>query len=483
MARHTNLELKHIWTRLLSFQRFGDDNKLKLEDEIGRSQFQKDIDRIVFSRPFRRLARKTQVHPMARNDHMHTRLTHSIEVANVGKTLGMRLGAMLARKNVLPDGLQPYHIGEIVQAACYVHDIGNTPFGHAGEEAIKEYLDKDVRVRFDKMIRQTMAFDDNMKKMKDSFDEIMKCDTNFEGNAQGLRIITKLQHNYLDGGLRLTYATLGAFLKYPCTSECIEYKGKFNAFDTEKEILCNIAEELGLLDMNGYYCRHPLVYLVEAADDLCNRIMDLEDGVEAKLLDISQFQSIFSPLFENKLEEIETLGGTDKSKMEYIRAKVISKSICAIIDTFMKNHENILRGKGLKKFTGEDECAGQNAPYVNKDIILNSKCIASVFINADNEVKNLYGERRKVELEAGSFFVLETILNSCLDSFWEWIQKGRDSKEISRRSNNIFKIMGNEKPEPDFPPSECFRRCIDFVAGMTDEYATYLSKQLCGAGR
>jgi len=186
------------WSRLLSAKRFRDGAPRPAED--GRSEFQKDYDRVVFSRAFRRLQGKTQVHPLPENDHVHTRLTHTLEVASVGRSLGTRAGLKIAKAGNLPDGMTPQDVGAILQAACLAHDIGNPPFGHAGEYAIRGWF------------QQNPGYLGGLS-------DVQKLDLqNFEGNAQGLRILTQLEGHLFDGGLRPTFATLGAFIKYPWSS-------------------------------------------------------------------------------------------------------------------------------------------------------------------------------------------------------------------------------------------------------------------------
>ncbi|MGL4996810.1 MAG: dGTP triphosphohydrolase, partial [Deefgea sp.] len=207
------------WHDLLSANRLGvlDDSPLNIE--AGRSNYHKDHDRIVFCSPFRRMGRKTQVHPMTENDHVHTRLTHSIEVACVGRSLGVLIGERLQGR--LPQHISPYDLGGIVQAACLAHDIGNPPFGHAGEYAIRDWFRRPDQA----YLMQTLTAAERRDLMT------------YEGNAQGFRIITQLENHRFDGGLRLTYATLGTTLKYPWSSEYAGRKGKFSCYESELEIL------------------------------------------------------------------------------------------------------------------------------------------------------------------------------------------------------------------------------------------------------
>src|ERR1700730_4445605 len=218
------------WPRLLSSKRFRDDTPPRAED--GRPQFQKDYDRIVFSRAFRRLQGKTQVHPLPDNDHVHTRLTHTLEVASVGRSLGARAGLRLKQDHKLPESMHPQDVGSILQAACLAHDIGNPPFGHAGENAIRGW------------------FKQHHDYLDDLSDNQQKLDLeNFEGNAQGLRVLSQLEGHLFSGGLRPTFATLGTLIKYPWSSghAAIIQKPKFGFFQTENPIIEEITTELGLI--------------------------------------------------------------------------------------------------------------------------------------------------------------------------------------------------------------------------------------------
>ena len=239
------------WDKLLSSARFGEQQGT-LAMDLGRTPFHKDYDRIIFSSAFRRLDRKTQVHPLSENDHVHSRLTHSLEVACVGRSLGTRVGQALGK--VLPDFVDASDIGALVQAACLAHDIGNPPYGHTGEDAIRHwFLDRD-NAHF-----------------LEGLSELEQADLQtFEGNAQGLRIVTQVESHRFDGGMRLTYGTLGAFLKYPWTVDYVVRgeRKKFGCYQTELPLMREVANALGLIQTGeNAWCRHPLVYLLEAADE------------------------------------------------------------------------------------------------------------------------------------------------------------------------------------------------------------------------
>ena len=265
------------WQLLLNDKRLGIEQTSAKDSLDGRSQFQKDFDRVVFSPAFRRLQDKTQVFPLPESDFVHTRLTHSLEVAVVGRSLGNLVGKIIIERHPeLEKHFNKFHFGDIIAAACLAHDIGNPPFGHSGEDAISEYFKNGGGNEFRDKINDEKKWLDLIK---------------YEGNAQGFRIITTLQNPDVKGGLQLTYATIAAFTKYPKESfssnnlkELTEKSvySKHGFFQAEKEIFKEVAEANGLegISEKGSYwwIRHPLAFLVEAADDICYRIMDLEDG-------------------------------------------------------------------------------------------------------------------------------------------------------------------------------------------------------------
>ncbi len=253
------------WSRLLSGRRL---RRSSNEALVGRTEFERDRDRIVFSEAFRRLADKTQVHPLSDNDHIRTRLTHSIEVASVGRSLGLLVGGEAIKRHRLHAAAHDF--ATIVEAAALAHDVGNPPFGHSGELAIATW--------FRNRLGCHLLADLNEQESRDF--------RNFEGNAQGFRLLTNLQNHIGNGGLQLTHAVLGAFTKYPCSSTFVgesTYVGhkKHGFFCMEHAYFQQIAEDMGLVslstDQQGW-CRHPLAFLTEAADDICYIIADLEDG-------------------------------------------------------------------------------------------------------------------------------------------------------------------------------------------------------------
>ena len=252
------------WESLLSSGRLG--QKAIANTAPSRSAFEQDYDRIIFSHPFRRLQDKTQVHPLPEHDFVHTRLTHSLEVSSVGRSLGKRVGEVLIQRHPeLSKNYTLFDFGAIVAAASLAHDLGNPPFGHAGEDAISDFF-----------ITHSLGQSFADRVSKSEWEELMK----FEGNAQGFRILNKKEY-----GLKLTYATLGAFTKYPCPAlfeernKSKKSQKKFGYFQSERKVFTEVADELELQKVaTDVWTRHPLTFLVEAADDICYSIIDLEDG-------------------------------------------------------------------------------------------------------------------------------------------------------------------------------------------------------------
>jgi dGTPase len=437
------------WQQLLSAERLGAVRNDLLDHEAGRSDFHKDHDRIVFSSPFRRLGRKTQVHPLTENDHVHTRLTHSIEVSCVGRSLGVLVGQRL--QYTLPQHITPYDIGAIVQAACLAHDIGNPPFGHAGEYAIRDWFCRDQHA----YLLQNLSANERLDLMT------------FEGNAQGFRVVTQLENHRFEGGMRLTYATLGTTLKYPWTSSEATASGKFSCYQSEKNILEEIATELGLPKLGkNSWARHPLSYLMEAADDICYAILDLEDGIEIGMLAYEQVEPLLMKICGGKqdLLEMEVAAAPSvRRKISLLRGKAIERSVLDVSETFMQHYTAIMEGK----FQGDLLNA---SPSGMRDGINAAKQLAR---------DRIFNERRKIEIEVGSFTCLDILLNAFCNATYQQ----KVSPQMSFRMKRILDLMEYNAPKKEWPLYESYSRVLDFIGGMTDNYATYLAQQVGGMGR
>lgn len=432
------------WQRLLTPKRYGHEHITP--QEIGRSHFHKDHDRIIFSSAFRRLGRKTQVHPLAQNDHIHTRLTHSVEVGSVGRSLGIRVGELIADQ--LPPWIGPHDLGTIVQSACLAHDIGNPPFGHAGEYAIRDWF------------RRHRA-----RPMLAALTPAERADLEtFEGNAQGFRVVTRIENNLFAGGLRLTSPTLGTLLKYPWTSQDAGEKGKFSCYQTELAILQQLAAQLGLIERGEQrWCRHPLCYLMEAADDICYAIMDLEDAIELSILSFEDVQPVLLALAGNTEVNDPVLASeaSARRKISALRGQAMEAMVESAIAAFMVNYDQIMAGE----YQGELLADGDLGV---RDGLATAKRLAR---------ERVFPDTRKTELEVGAYSTLGTLLEAFCDAVYEHhLQDG----PLSYRSQKIISLMGIHCPAVDDSLYRAYMRALDFISGMTDNYAAYLARQIGG---
>ena len=438
------------WTRLLQPLRIGE----TLRDyEDGRSPFHKDQDRIVFSSAFRRLDRKTQVHPLSENDHVHSRLTHSLEVSCVGRSLGFKVGKGLKSRvgSTFPEDIEAADVGSILQAACLAHDIGNPPYGHTGEDAIRHWF-QDPQNAF----------------LLDGLNDLEKADLQtFEGNAQGFRIVTQVEYHRFSGGMRLTQATLGTFLKYPWTVDHAASGGnkahKFGCFQSELGILKSVATDLGLIShAKNKWCRHPLVYLVEIADDICYGLIDLEDGIEMGILNYSEVENILKPLFAddwgNCQQEFEM--ADKRRRLSMLRGKAMEALVSAASDAFLKNEDKLLRGDLVGELV--DHC-----PVVVQNAIREAKSLAK---------ERIFKDPRKTAIEVGAYSTVSNLLTAFLQAAKELVDTGHSTFRNSR----VLEMMGPSAPQADWSLYEAYMRVLDYVAGMTDNYAADIAQQFSG---
>lgn len=378
------------WEQLLSLKRFGDINKrLRKEQDETRLGFEVDYDRIIFSSEFRSLQDKTQVIPLSKTDFVHTRLTHSLEVSVVGRSLGRRVGQRILEKHPhLHEihGYQAHDFGAIVAAAALAHDIGNPPFGHSGEKAIGEFF-KSGKGKIYKSGLSDKEYQD-------------LCD--FEGNANGFKIVTQSRKGRV-GGLRLSYATLGAFTKYP--KESLPKKPtnhiadkKYGFFQTEKEAFIDVAQELGLEKRSKKdisYARHPLAYLVEAADDICYTIIDFEDGINLGLIPEAFALEYLINLVRDKIktEKYHALSNKE-DRVSYLRALAIGALIDEAVEMFMKNEEAILAGN------------------FNEALLDKSKYEAQIEDIIKLSINKIYQSTEVVDKEIAGYGVLSVLLET-----------------------------------------------------------------------
>lgn len=427
------------WDSLLSATRYAH----PAVRDPNRSEFHRDYDRIVFSTAFRRLGRKTQVHPFSVNDHVHSRLTHSIEVSSVGRSLAITVFHLI--KQHLPKHFNEYHFGMILQSACLAHDIGNPPFGHAGEAAIREWFRKN---------RASAP-------LKDLSDKEMKDFENFDGNAQGHRILSKLEYHFLDGGMRLTYATIGSMIKYP---RLASFGTPTSIFSTEADLYRETANVLGLPEIEtGRWVRHPLSFLLEAADDICYSILDVEDAIELGILSFAEVRPMFIYLCGDEVnvdKEFEENGQNFRDFLSSIRGHAIQNLIDDIAQVFVNHYDEIMAGK------------------LDKSLIdlSRSETMEGIRIAKRLGRERIYPDRRKTELEVGSYTTLSTVLDAFISGVYEFRLYGKNSY----RADRIVRLIGQAKIGQSVSSVEAYHQVLDFVSGMTDNYAIYLARQIGG---
>jgi dGTPase len=440
------------WTRLLSTRRLR-----RLANKPTRpdlNPFFEDEDRIVFSQPFRRLKDKTQVHPLSDNDHVRTRLTHSLEVATIGHALGSLVGKEIFER-YRPQDIRADDIGKIVRAACLAHDIGNPPFGHTGETAICEWFKEASKNRKS----ENLLFGKEMSPaQKSDF-------YNFDGNAQGFRIVTQTENYKNKGGLQLTYATLGALMKYPWPSNANpKDESKFGFYQSEKQYAEEVAKEVGLLpNGKGGWCRHPLAYLVEAADDICYAIIDLEDGIFMGALRFEDLECLaWEFLKADKYcnewrEQYNKLDADDAvQKISFLRSKIITCLVEKTVKTFKRHETDLLKGT----FNGEL----LDSPST-KDFVKTCKSIAQ---------KQVFLHEKKIYLETASYTVLHGLLKDFSDAAINI------ENPVSQKEYFLIRLMARDKPKKEHSRYQRLRKVVDFISGMTDRYALGMFRQLTG---
>ncbi|MBE8725390.1 deoxyguanosinetriphosphate triphosphohydrolase [Flavobacterium hungaricum] len=385
------------WEQLLSLKRQGDTSKrLRAEQDDTRLGFEVDYDRIIFSAAFRSLQDKTQVIPLSKTDFVHTRLTHSLEVSVVGRSLGRLVGKKIIEKYPYLQEVHGYHMndfGAIVAAASLAHDIGNPPFGHSGEKAIGEYFS----------IGNGQKYKDQLtdKQWQDLID--------FEGNANGFSVLTASRPG-IEGGLRISYATLGAFMKYP--KESLPKKPtkniadkKYGFFQSDKTFFEEVAQDMGMIPNKSGgdigFERHPLAYLVEAADDICYTIIDFEDGINLGLVSEDYALEYLINLVKGShywKEKYQNLS-TKEDRISYLRALAIGTLINDAVDVFIENEEAILAGKFPFALTDKSKYKAQI-----DDIIKLS-------------VDKIYQSREVVEKEIVGYQIIQTLLDKFITAF------------------------------------------------------------------
>ena len=440
------------WEELLSLKRFGDTEKReRIAQDETRLGFDVDFDRIIFSSAFRSLQDKTQVIPLSETDFVHTRLTHSLEVSVVGRTLGRRVGKVLLERhpNLATLGYTFNDFGAIVAAASVTHDIGNPPFGHSGEKAIGEYFKTGNGAKYKAQLSN--------KEYQDVID--------FEGNANGFKILTESREGVF-GGLRLSYATLGAFLKYP--KESLPKKPtphivdkKYGFFQSEKAAFLDVVQDLGMLqkstDAVSYY-RHPLAYLVEAADDICYTIIDFEDGINLGLIEEEFALEYMIKLVKDTIDIKKYHSLQHKTdRISYLRALAIGVLINETVAIFLANEEAILNGT------------------FDKSLLEKCKYEAQINDILKISVSKIYQSTEVVEKEVAGYRIIADLLDVFVTAL---------NNTFDGNPSNFDKLVLNLLPEEyKIENTNLYDRIMQvcsYVSGISDSYAIRIHKKLTG---
>ena len=436
------------WNQLLSTTRLGQE-EYNGNIKHSRTQFQRDYDRIIFSSPFRRMQNKTQVFPLPGSVFVHNRLTHSLEVASVGRSLGSMFVEKAESEGMEIDNPLFQEIGSVVSAACLAHDMGNPPFGHSGEDAISRFFKKSTDQRWENELTEG--------EYKDF--------TQFDGNANAFRLLSHQFNGRREGGFALTYTTLASFVKYPYES-ILTTKPKFGFFQSEKLLFSRIANELGLLQLSEdpfKFVRYPLVFLVEAADDICYQLMDLEDAHKLKIHNFDQTRSLLMRFFDeqteakhiNRINQTLNMVSDPNEQIAYLRASVIGKLVKQCIDAFWQKQDEILSGTFQK-------------PLID--------CIPATSLAAISEIKkvsikNIYNDRSVVEIEISGYQIIGTLL----EVFTEAILNPGEG--ISKK---MLQLIPDQYGGSHSSTYEKVQAVVDFVSGMTDLYALDLYRKIKG---
>ena len=437
------------WKQLISNKRFGQEHK-HAERHDDRSEFKRDYDRLIFSSAFRRLQNKTQVFPLPGSIFVHNRLTHSLEVASVGMSIGNDISRRVIQKQPdLKDTLVE-EIGTIVSAACLAHDLGNPPFGHSGEKAIQTFFSEGPGLKIKSMVSSEF------------WDDI----THFEGNANAFRILTHRFKGRRQGGFVMTYSMLASIVKYPFASSLAGNHGKFGFFASEAESYRKIADELGISCKSApgeplKYARHPLVYMVEAADDICYEIMDIEDSHKLKILSYAETEHLLLSFFDEDIQQkirqriIDEELTDENEKVVYMRASVIGKLENECVAAFLAHEEEILAGT----FEGcliDHISERQKKAYKECEKISYSK---------------IYQSKPVLDIELSGYQIMATLMKVFVEAA---VNPSRFySKQLLRRVSSQYDIE-NENLE------ERIMAVIDYISGMTDIYALDIYQKING---
>jgi len=437
------------WKQLISNKRLGQEHR-HTERHDDRTEFKRDYDRLIFSAPFRRLQNKTQVFPLPGSVFVHNRLTHSLEVASVGMSLGNDVAQrVIERRPELRNTLFE-QIGQIVSTACLAHDLGNPPFGHSGEKAIQTFFTEGAGNRLREEV--SPAFWDDI--------------THFEGNANAFRLLTHQFKGRRPGGFVMTYSTIASIVKYPHASSAAGKKGKFGFFQSEQETYQRLAAEMGIrrLSVEGEplrYARHPLVYLVEAADDICYEIMDLEDAHKLKIVSFDEASRLMLGFFEDEvqqriLQRIKDEQLTDPNEqIVYMRSCVIGKLENECVKAFIDHEDEILAG------TFEKGLIDHISPLQREAY----KACAKL------SVARIYKSRPVLDVELSGYKIMATLMDQMVEAVMH------PDRYYSQQ------LVGRVSSQYDIDAKDLETRLmavIDYISGMTDVYALDVYQKING---
>lgn len=454
------------WGKLYSTIRTGDRKDKKANNDKVRNSFQRDYDRIIFSSAFRRLQNKTQVFPLPGAVFVHNRLTHSLEVASVGRSLGKFVGDAIADKypgeGAEFQDFYRYELPSVIAAACIAHDIGNPPFGHSGEDAIRTFF-----TNLEGVDKQAVHYGMTPQQLKD-FEK-------FEGNSNALRVLTGNFGEEEAGGYRLTYTTLASIVKYPSGSlDGFDKKSglmstkKSGYFDSEQEVYESIATTLGIPKKQGYdtvYARHPFVYLTEAADDICYRIIDMEDAHRLDIVTIDKIKELFLPFFDNTdsyLNREYVAGKMDRlndanQQVQYLRAVWIGLMTNKLAEAFMQNEEALLAGTLEKDLM---KCLPEREQKLIDDI-------------NDFSFRYIYNYKSVVEIEIAGY----NVIGGLLKEFVHAVLYPQESKSYKMLQLVPAQYPINKEGEDLY---NNIQSVVDFISGMTDLYAIDMYRKITG---
>lgn len=432
------------WRRLISDKRLGME-EFHDQRHHTRSDFQRDYDRMIFSSPFRRLQNKTQVFPLPGSVFVHNRLTHSLEVSSVGRSMANEVAVLLRERYTEKDDRKKlYNLGDIVATACLSHDLGNPPFGHSGEKTISTYFSEGAGQTLRGMMTERQWSDV----------------VNFEGNANSFRLLTHQFEGRRPGGYAMTYSTLASVVKYPYTSFHAGTKGKFGFFESEEEIYRRVAAELGIPEIDdGVFVRHPLVYLVEAADDICYQIMDIEDAHRLKILSTESVKTLLKSFFNEErqasMDRSMARLSDPNEQIGYLRSNVIGAMVCDCARVFVENEDAILEGR----------FSGSLIDY--QETLLREgyeRCSATAW-------DNIYRASEVVDIEIAGNRILTYLLSALTEA-------------VMYPGRNFSRLLLEKVPAQYAMRSGDFftrlQAMLDHISGMTDVYALNLYRQLKG---